>query len=172
MGVSKFSKFELSWFWGPITLCADLWLKWILKQSCNLCWDIFNGMLHATCTQGNWGDSWLLVVGSQITNLTPDPSFGHNFCFRCPNGSWDIYILRAFQWYKERFNLMNFDPYNCSMKIQESIGTPTSKVGAHLGMWRFIPSHSLALPGACNVAHGIILGLHLCKPLPWLWAQS
>jgi hypothetical protein len=27
--------------------------------------------------QGTQGDSWLLVIGSQIGNLTPDPSFGH-----------------------------------------------------------------------------------------------
>ncbi len=29
---------------------------------------------------------------------------------------------------------MNFDPYNRSLKIWESIGTPTPKVGAHLGV--------------------------------------
>jgi hypothetical protein len=46
---------------------------------------------------------------------------------------------------------MGFDPCNCSLKIQESTRTPTPKVEAHLGVWRFIPSHSLALPGACNV---------------------
>jgi hypothetical protein len=44
------------------------------------------------------------VVGSQIANLTPDPSFGHNSCFRCPNGSCEsilnIYISMAFQWSK------------------------------------------------------------------------
>jgi hypothetical protein len=46
---------------------------------------------------------------------------------------------------------MGFDPYNCSLKIQESIGTPSPKVGAHLGMWRFIPSHFPTLLGAWNV---------------------
>jgi hypothetical protein len=29
---------------------------------------------------------------------------------------------------------MSFDPYNRSLKIQESIGIPTPKVGAHLGV--------------------------------------
>jgi hypothetical protein len=43
-------------------------------------------MSHVTCTQGNWVESQLLVVGSQTVNLTPDLSFGHNLCFRCPNG--------------------------------------------------------------------------------------
>jgi hypothetical protein len=95
-------------------------------------------MLHATCTQGNWGDSQLLVVGNQIGNLTPDPSFGHNLHFKCPNGSCkiilDICVLRAFQWYKEPFNPMGFDLCNRSLKIWESIGTPIPKVGAHLGV--------------------------------------
>jgi len=38
-------------------------------------------MLQATWTQGNRDDFGLLVVGSQIGNLTPNPSFGHDFCF-------------------------------------------------------------------------------------------
>jgi hypothetical protein len=33
---------------------------------------------------------------------------------------------------------MYFDPYNRSLKIQESIKTLTPKMGAHLGMQRFI----------------------------------
>ncbi len=53
-------------------------------------------MWHATCTQGNQGDSQLLIVESQIDNLTPSLSFGHNLCFKCPNGSCkpilDIYV--------------------------------------------------------------------------------
>jgi hypothetical protein len=51
---------------------------------------------------------------------------------------------------------MGFDPCNRSLKIQESIKTLISKVGTHLGVWRFIASHSPALPGVWNV----ILGLH------------
>jgi hypothetical protein len=38
---------------------------------------------------------------------------------------------------------MNFDPYNCSLEIQKSIGIIIPKMGAHLGVWVFIPSHSL-----------------------------
>jgi hypothetical protein len=83
------------------------------------------------------------VVGIQIANLTPGPSFDHNLCFKCPNGSWkpilDIYVLIFFQWYKKLFNPMGFDPWNHFLKIQESIGTPTPKVG----VWRF---NSLTLP--------------------------
>ncbi len=81
--------------------------------------------------------------------------FNHNLCFKCPNGSCepilDIYILRAFQWYKEFFNLMGLVPCNYSLKIQKSIETWTLKVGAHLGVWGFIPSHSPTLSRTWDV---------------------
>jgi len=164
VGVSKFSNLGLPQLWGPIILCADLRSRWGPKQSCSPCWELSNGMLHITCTRGNWGDSWLLVVESQIANLTPSPSFGHNLCFRCPNGSCkptsNIYVPRAFQWYKEHFNLMSFDPCNRPLKIQESIGTPTPKMGVH----------SFVFSGAWNVTLQLTLGPHPCKPL--LWSQT
>jgi hypothetical protein len=98
---------------------------------------------------------WLLVVDSQIDNLTFDPSFGHNLCFKYPNGSCepilDIYVSRAFYWYKELFNPMGFDPCNRPLNIWKSIKTPAPKVGAHLGMCGFNLSHSPTLPGAQNV---------------------
>jgi hypothetical protein len=79
---------------------AYLRWKWGLKQSCSPCRDLSNLMSHTTFTQGNLGDSWFLVVGSQIANLTPTPSFGHNLCFRCPNESCepmlDISVPRVF----------------------------------------------------------------------------
>jgi len=49
---------------------------------------------------------------------------------------------------------MGFDPYNHSLKIWKSIGTPTPKVGVHLGVWCFIPSHSPTLLGTWNVTPG------------------
>jgi hypothetical protein len=54
---------------------------------CSLCQDLFNGMWHVNCMQENLGDSKLLVIESQIGNLTPDSSFDHNLCFKNPNGS-------------------------------------------------------------------------------------
>jgi len=87
LGVSKFPKLGLLRLRSPISLYSYLWLKWGLKQSYSPCRDLSNNMLHPTFTQGNWGDSWLLMLGSQIGNLIPDPSFGHNLCLKCPNGS-------------------------------------------------------------------------------------
>jgi len=95
------------------------------------------------------------MVRSQIGNLTPSLYFGHNLCFKYPNGSCepilDFYVSRIFQWYKKTFNPMNFDPYNCPLKIQKSIETPIPKVEVHLGMWGFIVSHSSTLPRTWNV---------------------
>jgi hypothetical protein len=109
--------------------------------------------------KGNWGDYRLLVVRSQIGDLIPSPSLGHKLCFKYPNGSCNpilnIWVPKVFQWYKDFFNPMGFDPCNCSLKIQESIRAPTLKVGCHLGVWRFIPSHSPTLLGAWNVTFGL-----------------
>jgi hypothetical protein len=99
--VFKFCNLGLPQLWKPITLHADLRLVSSLKQSCSPCQDLSNNMWRATCTQGNQGDYRLSVVESQ---LIPDLSFGHNLCFKCPNGSCepilDIYVPRDFQWYK------------------------------------------------------------------------
>jgi len=86
MGVPKLPKLGFLRLWGPITLCADPRLRWCLKQRYSPRQELSNDMSHATCTQGNRSDSWLLVVESQIVNLTLGLSFGHTLCFRCPNG--------------------------------------------------------------------------------------
>ncbi len=151
MGVSKFPKLGLPQLWGHITLCVDLRFIWALKKSYNPCQKIFNGMLQINYTQGNQVDSWLLVVGSQIANLTLSFSFGHNLYSKCLNGSCepilDICVLIAFQWYKELFNPLGFDPCNRSLKIRESTETPNSQSESSLGSVRFIPSHFPSLPG-------------------------
>jgi hypothetical protein len=41
-------------------------------------------MLHSQIWCQEEVYSWLLVVGSQIANLIPDPSFAHNLGCRCP----------------------------------------------------------------------------------------
>jgi hypothetical protein len=60
---------------------------------------------------------------------------------------------------------MNFDPYNCLLKVWKSIKTPTPKVGVHLGVWGFIPSHSPTLLGAWNVTHRFHSWLALLQAL-------
>ncbi len=98
------------------------------------------------------------MVRSQIGSLTFGFSFDHTLCFKFLNGSCElilnIYIPRAFQWYKKLFNLMNFNPYNRPLKIWKSIMTPTFKMGAHLGMCGFILSHFLTFLRAWNVIFG------------------
>jgi hypothetical protein len=169
MGVPKLPTLGFLQLWGPITLCADLRLRWGLKQSYSPQWELSNSMLHATCTEGDRVDSQLLIVGSQTANLISSISFGHNLCFKCPNKSCDlilyIYIPRTFRWYKELLNLLSFDLGNRLLKIQKSTGTPSPKVGVALGVWWFISSHFPTLPGACSVTFGLPFGPQPCKPL-------
>ncbi len=129
-GVPKLSRFGLPGFWAFITSRPDLWLGWGLKQTCSSPWELFNGVLHFTCTHRGRVDSRLLVVGSQIASLTPGPSFDHNLCYRCPNDSCeailDIYTSRPFQRYKEHFNARCFDLCNWALNFWESWRTPKS----------------------------------------------
>jgi hypothetical protein len=141
--------------WGRITSCADLRSQWGLKQSCSPRQELSNFMSHVACTYGNWVDSWLLVVGSQTANLTPGHSFGHNLCFRCPNGRCepilDIYAPIAFQRYKERFKARSFDFYNRALKIWESFRDSNSQHGSSLGSVRVHSLTLFAFLGACGV---------------------
>jgi hypothetical protein len=127
-GVPKLSRFRLPRLCKFITFCSDLRLKWGLKQTCSSLWELSNSVSHSTCTHWTQVDSQLLVVGSQTARLTPGPSFCHNLCCRCPNGScediFDIYTLIAFQWYKERLKARCFDPCNRTLKFWESQRTP------------------------------------------------
>jgi hypothetical protein len=59
---------------------------------------------------------------------------------------------------------MSFDPWNCPLKIQESIGIPSLKVRAHLGVRGFITSHFLTLLGAWNVTLGSLLARTFTSP--------
>jgi hypothetical protein len=147
-------------------------------------WDSHDfGGLQLCVKTSNWGEVWSKVValvnsfptlcGMSLAHkevrAIPGFSFGHNLCFNYPNGACepisDIYILRAFQWHKENFNSMGFDPYNCFMKIWESIGTPTPKVGVHLRVWRFILSLSATLSRAWDVnSRAFLLALAFASP--------
>ncbi len=60
---------------------------------------------------------------------------------------------------------MGFDPCNRPLKIRESIGTLTNKMGIHLRVWRFIPSHFFVLPWAWDVIPRLpLLARNLSSP--------
>ncbi len=87
--------------------------------------------------------------------MTPDLSFGHNLCYGCPNG-WckpilDIYAWIDFQWYKKLFKVISFDPYNCALKIRESIWDFNSQHWSSLNSVRVHSLTLLALPKTCDV---------------------
>jgi len=127
-GVLKLSRFEFPRLWVLITSHPKLRSGRGLNQSCSSPRKLFNDMSHFTYTHRNWVDSWLLMVGNQTTSLTPDPSFDHNLCYICPNGSCeailDIYTSRTFQRYKESLNARCFDPCDHALSFWESWRTP------------------------------------------------
>jgi len=57
-----------------------------LNQSCSSRQDLSNAVLHSLRRRREEVDSRLLMVGSQIGNLTLSPSFAHNLNCKCPNG--------------------------------------------------------------------------------------
>jgi hypothetical protein len=73
------------------------------------------------------------VVGNQIGNLIIDFSLDLNLCFKYPNGSCEpilnIYFSKKIQWYMELFDPKSFEPYNCFLKIWESIGYHNPSLG-------------------------------------------
>jgi hypothetical protein len=129
-GVSKLSWLRLPRLWELITPCSDLGLGWDLKQTCSSPQELFNGVSHSIWTPWDRVDSWLFVVGSQTGGLTPGPSFDHNLCCKCPNGSceaiFDIYTSRPFQRYKEHFKARCFSLCCRALKLWESQRTPSS----------------------------------------------
>jgi hypothetical protein len=160
LGVPKFPKLGLLQFWRLITFHENLWLGWGLKKNYSPSWELLNDMWHATCTQVHHGDS--------------QPFFDHNLCFKYSNGMCepisDIYVSRAFQWYKEFFDPMNFDPCNSFLKIWESIDSPK-----WVPTWECVSSFPHTLLHSRKHAMwllGFSLDLHLCKPLLWSQAQG
>ncbi len=125
-------------------------------------------MLHAACTRGNRVDFWLLMVDYQIVSLTPGLSFGHNLCFKCPNGRCEpilnIYTSITFQGYKQLFKLMGLAPAIMVGRFESPFGTPTPTMGVHLGVWGFIPSHFLHSRERVMWLPGLFLGSQPCNP--------
>jgi len=99
-GVPKLSRFRLPGLWELVTPGLDLGLGQGLKQSCSSPQELSNGVSHSFYTHRGWVDSRLFVVESQTASLIPSPSFDHNLCYRCPNGSceaiFDICTSRPF----------------------------------------------------------------------------
>ncbi len=104
VGVPKLSQVGVRGLWELISPDCRVWSRRGLKQSCSSLWELSNAVLHSQIWHREEVNSRLLVVGNQITTLTPGPSFGHNLHFRCSNEqcepTLDIYVPRAFQWYK------------------------------------------------------------------------
>jgi len=64
--------------WELITPNCQVWTQRGLNQTCSPRRDLSNDISHFQFRGQKEVDSWLLVVGSQIANLTLGPSFAHN----------------------------------------------------------------------------------------------
>jgi hypothetical protein len=128
--IPKLFRFGLPRLCKIIIFCSNLRLGWGLKQTCSSPWNFSNDVLHSTYTHQGWVDSRLLMVESQTRSLIRDLSFCHNLWCRCSNGPcepiFDICISIAFQWYKKHLNARCFNPFNRTLKFQESRRTPQS----------------------------------------------
>jgi len=124
----KCPKVGLPRLWTLTTPSSDLRLEWGLNQSCSSPQELFNIPSHSICRRWEEVDSWLLVVESQTTSLTPDPSFAHNLGCRYLNDQCeailDIYTSRPFQWHQEHPNSRCFGLYCRTLNIRESRWTP------------------------------------------------
>jgi len=165
-GVPKLSRFGLLGLWTFITPLHKFGLGRGLNQSYSLLQELSNGVSHFTFTHRNRADSRLLVVENQTASLTPNLSFDHNLCWRCPNGSCDaildIYTLRPFQRYKERLNAKCFDPWNCALSVRESRRTAKS----HFRECEWRPHTSLKV----GLRHSLFVmnSFHLCQKQIWI----
>jgi hypothetical protein len=138
--------------WELITPDCRVWSWGGLNQSSSPGLDLSNDVFHSQIRCRKEVNSRLLVVRSQITNLTPSPSFAHNLVCRCPNGQceaiFDIYASRLFQWHQEQLNAGTFGPCCRTLNIRESRRTPSlqlwecwaspshlAKVGLRQVMW-------------------------------------
>jgi hypothetical protein len=112
-GLPKWSPETVS-VWTPGTLgvhnfSPNLRLGQGLKKTCSSPWEFSNGVSHSTCTHHDQVDSQLLVVGSQIANLTPGPSFSHNLCY-------SVQMAHARPFRTSTFQDLSYDIKNTSMR--------------------------------------------------------
>jgi hypothetical protein len=99
--------------------------------------------------------SFLSRLRPYLNGISLDGSIYFYFIFKS-NESWklilNIYVLIAFQWYKDIFKLISFDSYNCALKIWESIWNSDSHNESSLESVKVHSLRLLALPRTCEVS--------------------
>ncbi len=138
--------------WELITPDCKVWSQRGLNQTCSPRQDFSNDVSQSHFGGREEVDSRLLVVGSQTSSLTPDPSFAHNLGCRCPNGQcesiFDIYASRPFQWHQEHLNARCFGPCFRALNIRESRRTTNPHFFQVLG---FTPTLGQSRVATCIV---------------------
>jgi hypothetical protein len=119
-------------------------------------------MWHTSYTHVIQGNSWLLMVESQIDILILGFLFGHK-CYKYSSGLYkpilNIYIFIKNQWHKKFVNPMSFDLLNCSLKIWDSIRILIPKVGT---IWKYVRSfpHTLSHSWECECDYWVGFSTH------------
>ncbi len=94
-------------------------------------------------------------------------------CVKYSNGScepiFNIYISRAFHWYKELFDPISFDPLKY---LFENSGLHKDSNSQNRSPFGNVWIHTLTFPRMQMWLLGCTLSLHLSMPLPWLWTQG
>ncbi len=147
--VLKLSQVGVLGLWELISPDCKIWLERGLNQSCSSPRELFNAMSHSFCRRQEEVDSWLLVVGSQTANLTPDLSFPI---------TWVVYFQMAHArpfWTSTLQDLSN-DIKNTQMRGDLTpaielwiLGIPKDSIFSLSGVW--VSSSHLSQSGVATV---------------------
>ncbi len=100
------------------------------------------------------------MVGSQISNLTPTPSFDHNLCKSSLNEQYqstlNIHVSRPFEWHLGGAIWSFFAFSTKALNIRNSLMNATPKVGVHLGVIGLHPLHSPSFVRLCFTTKHIL----------------
>jgi hypothetical protein len=128
--------------WTAITPDCRVRSQRGLNQSCIPHWDLSNAMLHTRIGCREEVDSRLLVVGNQIANLTPGPSFAHNLGCRCPNDQCEAIRYLRFKTFPMTPRTLQCEVFCPLMSSSEHSGVPEDSksqlfpsVGLHPHTW-------------------------------------
>jgi hypothetical protein len=126
-----------------------------LNQSCSSPRELSNSVSHSRIGCHEEVDSRLLVVGSQIANLTPGPSFAHNLGYKCPNDQCEAILeIYASKPFAVTPRTPQCEVFWVLLLNSKDSGVPEDSKSPTLGVW--VSSSHLAKMGlrqrGCDVA--------------------
>jgi hypothetical protein len=127
--------------WELITLDCKVWSQRGLNQTCSPRRDLSNDVSHFQFGGREEVDSRLLVVGSQIVNLTPGPSFAHNLSYRCSNDQCEaIFYIYASRPFPMAPRTPQFEVFRALLSNSKHSGVPEYSKSPTLEVLGFTPT--------------------------------